>query len=54
MYKGKRYTNCMGNYWDDYTGSDAYSDGIGDVPYRIGELTNNNLPEQYLTFSNDF
>lgn len=24
-----------GNYWDNYTGIDANSDGIGDVPYNI-------------------
>lgn len=24
-----------GNYWDDYTGTDNNSDGIGDIPYTI-------------------
>ena len=42
-YKGKTYENYMGNYWDDYTGSDADKDGIGDTPYSI-DSDNDNYP----------
>ena len=29
-------STLIGNYWDDYTGPDANSDGIGDIPHDFG------------------
>lgn len=33
-----------GNYWSDYTGSDADDDGIGDIPYEIIEGVQDEYP----------
>ena len=40
-YQGKEYSGYMGNYWDDYKGSDEKGDGIGDTPYSINSDADN-------------
>jgi len=47
-YKGSTYTSYLGNYWDDYIGSDADGDGIGNTPYAIdGDKDNYPLMEPF-------
>jgi parallel beta-helix repeat protein len=37
------YYGLQGNYWDDYTGTDSDSDGIGDTPYDIPDGSNQDI-----------
>jgi len=40
-YNGSTFTNYLGNYWSNYTGSDANNDGIGNIPYSINSDKDN-------------
>ena len=44
IYNGKTYKSYLGNYWEDYIGSDANGDGIGDYPYVIDSNNRDNYP----------
>ncbi|MEI6839828.1 MAG: protein kinase [Methanomicrobiales archaeon] len=35
LYSGKEHTGSLGNFWKQYQGEDANSDGVGDVPYIV-------------------
>jgi parallel beta-helix repeat protein len=43
-WNGLSSNRIIGNYWSDYTGSDGNNDGIGDSPYNIYSIINDNYP----------
>ena len=43
-YNGKTYTNYLGNYYSDYTGTDSDGDGIGDTAYIIDSFNSDLYP----------
>jgi len=53
VWNGTTYTNYLGNYWSDYTGTDADEDGIGDTAYDIpGSATDKDYHPLIATFEN--
>jgi parallel beta-helix repeat protein len=44
LFNGKQYNGYLGNYWSNYTGVDADSNGIGDTPYQTVQTDSDNYP----------
>jgi parallel beta-helix repeat protein len=52
FYEGVSYTNQLGNYWNNYTGSDSDDDGIGDDPYAIPDSSDSDYHPLIAGFEN--
>ncbi|HJH27482.1 MAG TPA: hypothetical protein C5S37_12155 [Methanophagales archaeon] len=52
LYDDDIYTSNLGNYWDDYEGSDADGDGIGDTLYAILESPSHDYHPLMAEFEN--
>ncbi|WP_220682784.1 lectin like domain-containing protein [Methanofollis formosanus] len=37
-YNGTYYSRALGNYWDDYAGTDTDGDGVGETPYAARNI----------------
>jgi parallel beta-helix repeat protein len=43
-YHETTYESYLGNYWDDYEGTDAEGDGIGDISYSLNSDNSDDYP----------
>ncbi|MBN2734646.1 MAG: protein kinase [Methanomicrobiaceae archaeon] len=53
MYSGNNFTSSLGNYWNDYYGTDENKNGIGDIPYNPYETDAGALSTQNQLFINN-
>jgi len=43
-FRGKTFTNYLGNYWGGYSVKDENGDGVGDKPYKINDMNIDHHP----------